>query len=263
MTGIWATLKAAAPSLTLTQQSQPQPQSSQHQKQLHDHEAGSSTHPSSPPKTVNSPPPASRSLPRPPSSLDARGKPLLPMISLRAAMQVGLESVHARTAVLRYTLLGVAAQGAAGCIRVFVTPRPCWSVDPGQFTSSQNLVAGTRSQASTTSQPHSRSPGRKSPARLSRHGTAATLKEKGRAKDREGDVGQAADTDATTAAATDATNGGNDTSEARIARPAGPSPVHTPGSSSAIDPLSQVSAPHLVPLPSSATPCGLIPPTKG
>jgi hypothetical protein len=100
------------------------------------------------------------------------------------------------------------------------------------------LAAGTRSQASTTSQSHSRSPGAKSPARPSRNSTSTAPKEKSRATDVEGDPGKAANANEVA----DASNG--DGSDARIARPA---LAHTPGSNSAIDPLSQVSPPQLLP----------------
>ncbi|AEO69672.1 uncharacterized protein THITE_2120360 [Thermothielavioides terrestris NRRL 8126] len=148
MTGIWSTIKAAAPALA------------QQQQQEHD-ATRSSTRPSSPPRIPNTPP-SSRSLPRSPGSLDAQ--------------------------------------------------------------------AGTRSQASTTSQSHSRSPGAKSPARPSRNSTSTAPKEKSRATDVEGDPGKAANANEVA----DASNG--DGSDARIARPA---LAHTPGSNSAIDPLSQ------------------------
>ncbi|KAK4239573.1 WD40-repeat-containing domain protein [Achaetomium macrosporum] len=156
MTGIWSTIKAAAPAL-----------GHQHENTQRAAEASSTRAPS--PQRIIGTPSSSRSLPRPPSSLDAR--------------------------------------------------------------------AGTRSQASTTPPSHPKSPGTKSPSRLSRNGTSTVLKERGRGKDRETELEDADQAANTTIAITGPATG--DGSSVDLARTAGPVPAHTPGSSSAIDPLSQ------------------------
>ncbi|KAK4151539.1 WD40-repeat-containing domain protein [Chaetomidium leptoderma] len=159
MSGIWATIKSAAPALGHQHQHESSPRLVE----------GSATRPPSPPRILGTPPSSSQSLPRPPSSLDHR--------------------------------------------------------------------AGSRSQSSTTLQSHSRSAATKSPARLSRNSTSSVLKDKGRGKDREVGPEDAGEAGTTTTAITGTGNGTS--SSIDVARPAAATPAHTPGSSSAIDPLSQ------------------------
>src|SRR5581483_7174084 len=91
-----------------------------------------------------------------------------------------------------------------------------------------------------TPQSHTRSPGTKSPSGLSRNSTSTALKEKSRPKDRETETGDAGEPGAVTAAVAGTAN---DTgSSIDVTRSLSPAPAHTPGASSAIDPLSQVSA---------------------
>jgi hypothetical protein len=108
---------------------------------------------------------------------------------------------------------------------------PRWSKNPGSeaHTSTGNT------------QSHSRSPGTQSPARLSRNSTSTALKEKGRGKDRETNEPENADRPADITA-TSAGPTSENASDIDVARQASP-PAHTPGASSAIDPLSQVSLP--------------------
>ncbi len=107
------------------------------------------------------------------------------------------------------------------------------------------LLANTRSPASPTPQTHSRSPSTRSPALLSRNSTSTVLlKDKGRLKDRDNreaeaeDAGQAA---SHTTAIAGTTGNGTAGSSTDVAQTPAATPALPPSSSSAIDPLSQVS----------------------
>ncbi|KAK4246151.1 hypothetical protein C7999DRAFT_42375 [Corynascus novoguineensis] len=163
MTGIWSTIKSAAPAAGLQHESPPSTVDA------------SVTRSPSPPRKLGTPS-SSRSLPRPPSSLDARA--------------------HASAAT-------------------------------------------TRSQATTTSPAHPPSPSAKSLSRLSRNSTSTStvLKAKGRGKDRNIEDNDAGEPGIT--ATTIETTANGSPSSLDVARHGVSSTAHTPGSNSAIDPLSQ------------------------
>ncbi|KAK4043868.1 WD40-repeat-containing domain protein [Parachaetomium inaequale] len=126
--------------------------------------------------------------------------------------------------------------------RVLGTPPPSRSLP--RPSSSLDARATTRSQASTTqhshSHSHSRSPGTKSPSRLSRNSTSTALtRDKGRGKERDTEGKDAAGAGTTTTAIAGTTNGTTSSSVDIARQPAASPAAHTPGSNSAIDPLSQ------------------------
>ncbi len=107
------------------------------------------------------------------------------------------------------------------------------------------LANNTRSPASPTPQTHSRSPSTRSPALLSRNSTSTVLlKDKSRPKDRdhrEAEAEDAGEAASHTTAIAGTTGNGTAGSSTDVARSPAAAPVLPPNSSSAIDPLSQVS----------------------